>query len=112
LYRVRGGSDRRVRLRKVDGGTETPLAATDIGTTDLADQTWYSLRVTWDDGTLGGSDNDITVTLVQAPAGSATTLATVGPINDATYAGNEGVGVWANNPDNVETRFDYYHIPP
>jgi hypothetical protein len=112
FYRDRGGTDRVLRLRERSGGSESPLGATTIGTSDLADKTWYSLRVTWDDGTLGGSDNDITVTLVQAPAGSATTLATVGPINDATYAGNEGVGVWANNPDNVETRFDYYHIPP
>lgn len=50
-----------IELSVEDGGTLTQLAtASEVG---LSADTWVNIRVEWDDGTLGGTDNDIRLTV-------------------------------------------------
>lgn len=71
----------------------------------LADDTWYRVEITWDDGSLGGVDNDITIDVYDHNA--STLLATLTG-NDATHAAKTGIGFRSNDPGWF---WDYYYIP-
>lgn len=74
---------------------------------------WYALTVTWDDGTLGGADNDITVEIHEYdPATDTHTYLTEITANDSEYAANTGVFLLAYNPDGLAQYIDYYHLLP
>jgi len=73
---------------------------------DLNASTWYELEVTWDDGTLGGSDNDITLNVSEGIDGP--TVMTLS-VNDSTHAGNSGVGVRAKDKSEI-LYCDYAHL--
>jgi hypothetical protein len=95
-------------LNSVVGGSRSTLvSATSV---PYATGTWYAGRVTWDDGTLGGSDNDITVELVEDPTGSATVLETLGPVSNSDHATGDGVGLNAANYNANAVVVDYWHI--
>lgn len=80
-----------VTLFNNDDGDETSIGFSGV---TLPTDTWIRCEVTWDDGTLGGSDNDITVAVIDNSDDS--TIATVGPVNDATHAAATGVGFDGN----------------
>lgn len=78
-------------LFKETGGT-TSILASDVTATDggYTDGTVLTVEVTWDDGTLGGNDNDITAKLMSDD--KQTTHATVSA-SDSDHATKTGVGV-------------------
>lgn len=91
-----------VLVYKKDGGSFTNLQQeswlSGIGDTDR----WYELRVTRDDGSLGGSDDDITVE-VRDPAADSTLWSHT--FNDATHADEVGVGMHTNRFGSGATTF-------
>jgi hypothetical protein len=92
------GSSGGLFIQKVDGGSVTDLA-TDFSVSYTAGQ-WFRIRVVWDDGTLGGSDNDLTATLFDTTDGSQVAEISA---NDATFATNDGVGLYWNQKTAGET---------
>lgn len=102
-----------IRLVRVEPDGSGGTAGTEIASATAAfsptSGTWYELRVTWDDGTLGGADNDITVDYRDAAADSS--LATLSG-NDSTHATNTGVGHRLWDLDNGDLNLDYQHLRP
>lgn len=90
-----------VRLLEWTSGT---AGALDTANPTLADDTWYRFEITWDDGSLGGVDNDITVDIYDD---TETLIATVSG-NDATHATNTGIGFRSAE---AGWFWDYYHKP-
>lgn len=67
------------------------------------------IEVTWDDGTYGGSDNDIVARLMDSTR--TTVHAELGPVNDATHEANSGVGCESyNDTAGNEPVMDQYRI--
>lgn len=75
-----------LKLQVQDGGAPTQLDGVSMA---WSADTWYRIEITWDDGTLGGADNDITADVYQM--GSSTIEASVSA-NDSTHSGKDGVG--------------------
>ena len=73
-------------LFRYDNGSAAFLESVNVYTS--AD-TWYKIVITWDDGTLGGSDNDITVGVEEASGSALDSLS----VNDGTYPNQTGVGL-------------------
>lgn len=94
-------------LRKEVTGTTSGLSRLDNVGIDTG--FWYEVKITWDDGTLGGSDNDITVEISDFSDGSS--IGTIGPVNDSSHATNEGIGFMANDNFSTHIWYDYYHLP-
>lgn len=92
-----------LRFEKRVSGTLSTIA-TDATGTPSADTTG-TVTITWDDGTLGGADND--VTLEYAEGGS--TIATVSA-NDSDHSGSSGVGVVGNANDSADLFWDWYRL--
>jgi hypothetical protein len=69
--------------------------------------TEYVVEITWDDGTLGGSDNDISVEVFDD---SGTSLA--GPItaNDSTFSTEGGIGFGSNGNSTANFYYDWYRL--
>lgn len=93
-----------VHLDKLSGGTRSTLA-TDTGASPSADATGY-LEITWDDGTLGGSNNDISVEYVEGGSVNGS----IPPTNDTTHASHSGVGLEANANSSADHYADWYHL--
>lgn len=91
-----------VVVYRKDGGSFTNIHQeswlSGIGDTNR----WYQLRVTRDDGTLGGADDDITVE-VRDPAADSTLWSHT--FNDATHADAVGVGMHTNRFESGATTF-------
>lgn len=87
--------------RTVDGNLTKPAK---VNTTYAADQ-WMEVVITRDDGTLGGSDNDIVTELTPRSGGTTTTLS----INDSTFADQDGIGFGGQLNDTADLYFDFYH---
>ena len=68
--------------------------------------TWVELTLAWDDGTLGGADNDIRLTA----AVDGSQIGSVS-INDSTYATETGVGFRVDTGGGVAKDIDYIHKP-
>lgn len=91
-------------LDVISSGTPTELDL-DYVSNNYKPDTWYRIRVVWDDGTLGGSDNDITATIYES--GDSTPLASV-TANDSTHSSNDGIGFEARTAATGENVFwDY-----
>lgn len=100
------GSSVEIQIRRHDGpSTRTTLATTSVNYP--SGSTWHEIRVAWDDGNLGGSDNDINVSFISDALGSPSTEGQV-TANDSTYADRSGVGVWSQNTVEAEMRFDWF----
>jgi hypothetical protein len=96
-----------VVLEDYTGGSATTLAS---ASESWAVNQWYEIRVTRDDGTLGGSDNDIDVDIREGAGG--TSVATLSA-NDSTHASSEGVGIFNNfaGSGSESIRYDFFHLP-
>lgn len=94
-------SGENVRLIEYTDGSSNIL---DTANPSVSDATWYRLEITWDDGSLGGSDNDITVDVYDD---TDTNIATVSA-NDSTHATNSGIGFRGQEGGWF---WDYYHKP-
>lgn len=74
-----------------EAGSETSSGYTAFGnpslSQSLATETWYRIEITWDDGTLGGQNNEITVRLLTE---DGTELAAVNGVN-ADHAEQGGI---------------------
>lgn len=91
-------------INETSGGTVNKLQEKNI---DTDPDTWYRVRIEWDDGTLGGSDNDIRVFLVD---GTTEEVVATLDVNDSTHATSSGIGFKAKNQDEGATLFfDYSH---
>lgn len=89
-YRIvadEGGSE--IRLEKRVSSTTTTM---DTAAMSYVSTEWYDTRVIWDDGALGGSNNDVTVELYDE---SETEVATLGPVNmnDSSQQDEAGIGI-------------------
>jgi hypothetical protein len=109
------GSFYRVELRFNSGDfTLTKLdsfSATTLATDSQAYSTgqWYTVQITRDDGTLGGSDNDITAELLDGIDGTSVNTLSA---NDSTFATEDGIGFRVQKPNaNGQFYFDHYHLP-
>lgn len=94
-----------VRLHENDGDFEVESESTVIDTANQSytTNTWYEIRVRWDDGlTFGGSAGDITVDLYDD---TGTNLNTISG-NDTSYTSG-GIG-WGGS--DVDSGFDYNRI--
>lgn len=108
------GADYWARIDWNPGGTEhIELNAGASGTTSAAtfsgvDNTWYRLRVEWDDGaTFGGVAGDQTAYLYDA---SGTLLTNTGTLNDTASAGATEVGLFGDPGTSTEViYFDSWH---
>lgn len=79
-----------VELSEVSAGSESTLD--NFGTNGLDQRRWYRIHIEWDDGTLGGSDNDIRYALYDrygVEIGSSS-------VNDSTHATGSGLGFDGN----------------
>ena len=69
---------------------------------------WLTIEVTWDDGTLGGSDNDMTAKLMSDDKNTTHVTLTA---NDSTFASNTGVAIDSYlGTAGAETSVDSYEI--
>lgn len=91
------------RLRKLSDGSLTNIAE-QTGVSASAD-TWYEIEMVRDDGTLGGSDNDLTVSI--RPVGGSQ-LASVSS-NDSEYASADGIGLVGQTNSTADYYWDFYH---
>lgn len=68
---------------------------------------WYRVEVTWDDGTLGGADNDISIELID-PADDSVLQST--STNNSDHASATGIG-WGcgSSAGSRESLYDYAH---
>jgi len=73
---------------------------------DLKIDQWYEVVITWDDGTLGGSDNDITISIREGVGGNEVLSSTV---NDSTFANVSGIGFLGDRQNEV-IYVDYEHL--
>lgn len=89
-------------LDRDGGGTLNELAST---TLSPSTDTTGTVRIVWDDGTLGGADNDITVSYSEG--GSELDSLSV---NDSSHATNEGVGVAVQGGTGGGRFVDYYRL--
>lgn len=111
FYEIRAeNGDNDFQLNVTDAGSTSALATDTNSPLSHAagDAKVYTIEVTWDDGTLGGSDNDITCELLNAD--KSTTYSTISA-NDSTHATQTGVG--ASTYDNDGTGYvdlDAYEI--
>ena len=87
-----------------DRADSTTLAA-DYGPGVSAD-TWYRIEVVWDDGTLGGADNDLTMRVFDA---SGTQQGSTLSANDSTHATEDGIGIIANGGSSWTAWIDYLY---
>jgi hypothetical protein len=96
----------RIRLGERVSGSLSHFA-TDATFTPSVDTT-ATVRITWDDGTLGGSDNDITMQYFEGGTQVGSDLTT----NDPSHATNDGIGfVGAANDDPDEDLYwDNYRL--
>jgi hypothetical protein len=95
-------------LDSVSSGSSSNLAYNG-SLSALPDGSWVKIKLTWDDGTLGGSDNDITVDIIDPSDGS-----TYGSVsaNNSDHASQTGVGWFAQFVDPGNTIwFDKYWLP-
>lgn len=99
---IRESTGGNVRLIEWSSGSSNIL---DTADPTLSDDTWYRIEITWDDGSLGGSDNDITAEVYDH--GASSLIATVTG-NDSTHATNTGIGFRSNDPD---VFWDFYNNP-
>lgn len=83
------------------------LSESTTASSALSSNTWHRIEVTWDDGTLGGSDNDITAELFEED--SETALASVSG-NESEYADETGIGYDCDLRENGIICWDYWHI--
>lgn len=105
--KLRWGADK-LELISTTGGVGTIIASTSVA---WASNQWYALTVTWDDGTLGGADNDITIDVDEYdPATDGYTHLTEIGANDATHATNTGVFLSAYTPDGITQYVDHFHL--
>ena len=101
-------ANERLFLARVDNGAVTQLDAPYSSSIFIDGGEWYEIEVVWDDGTLGGSDNDITFTLYDGAGGAVIAQATA---NDSTYSAENGVGFVGTNQASATVYFDYLHKP-
>lgn len=82
---------------------DTPVDS--VAVTVPADQ-WIECEITWDDGSLGGVDNDITCTAYDysTSTGRGASIGTVAA-NDSTHATDTGIGL---NADTSGILMDHY----
>jgi len=61
---------------------------------------WFKNELTWDDGTLGGSDDDFRWEMYDTSGSSLGTIT----LNDSTFASNKGHGFWhsSNGPSYID----------
>lgn len=95
-------------ILEVDG-SDTVLANTSNADTSL--DTPYYTRVIWDDGTHGGTDNDITATLFDASGGSLSEVSEL-TTNDSTHENDTGVAWRCNGPSGWTCYYDHGYIDP
>lgn len=69
----------------------------------MVENEWVEITVKWDDGTLGGADNDITVTWTRLDTKAVIAEHTG---NDATFDTESGIGFW--NSSGIVTIFDAF----
>lgn len=98
--RESGGAN--IRLMEWSSGASNII---DTANPTLTDNIWYRLEITWDDGTLGGADNDMTVDVYEH--GTNTLIATVTG-NNSVHAANTGIGFRSQE---AGWYWDYYHKP-
>lgn len=91
-FRINWEQNDNIWLRKNDGGSDSTLHQVDTSEQFSANE-WYRAEFTWDDGNLGGSDNDITVEFYNSSEDKIGTVMD----NDSTHSGNSGIGMWANS---------------
>lgn len=100
------GNDRFRLLKDVSGSVDTVFGSvTGVG---FSTDTWYEVELTWDDGSLGGTEDDMTVSLADMSSDTGLGSATG---NDSDYASEGGViaSAWVGNAG--EDKFvDYWHI--
>lgn len=72
---------------------------------DLNNGVWYEVVVRWDDGTLGGSDNDITMTVYEGIGGTEVMQLNA---NNSDHATADGVG-WLPQQRDHPVYADYAH---
>lgn len=99
---VREHSSANIRLIEWTSGGSSILGTANPA---LTDDIWYRLEIVWDDGTLGGADNDLTVDVYEHA--TDTLIATVTG-NDSTHATNTGIGFRGQQ---AGWFWDYYHKP-
>jgi hypothetical protein len=98
--------DSQVDLESTFGGTSTEGNASITGTWNT--NTWYYCRIVRDDGTLGGSDNDIRVD-VRLASDDSSILDSEISVNLTDGASNDGIGVRTVEPSTgVRHLWDYY----
>ena len=95
-----------ISVERESSGSTTELDAAAVTWTAGV---WYEVAITYDDGTLGGADGDISVTLTEDPDGSATQAATLSA-NDLEHDANSGIGFLQQSYGSGNyTYFDYVH---
>lgn len=115
LFGVGGGGNRYLaeyrpgdtnfELSKVVDGTLTTIAIDSSVSYSL--DTWGTITITWDDGSLGGSDNDITLEYDEG----GSTISTISA-NDSAHATNEGIGFeFTSGRSNATFWADWYRLP-
>lgn len=91
-------------LSVLDNGAYSTMAS---ASASLSADQWYELDIVRDDGTLGGSDNDIGLMISTHPGGSQVGDTLV--VNDNTHATASGVGMVGQSNDTADLYLDYYH---
>lgn len=99
LFRVQPGVDT-LELGSESAGSYSPIGTGTISPS-IAQDTWYEAIIIWDDGTLGGADNDITI---QLRTEDGTVIAEASG-NNADNAANEGIAFRAYNSAAGDTLF-------
>jgi hypothetical protein len=94
--------DDRLTLRDRTDGVDL---ATD-GSPGLSADTWYRIELVWDDGTLGGSDNDITMRVFDD---GGTQQGSTLSATDSTNATKDGIGIIARGGSSWTAWFDYLY---
>jgi len=93
-----------IAIKKRTGGTlSTPTSDTSV---DPTPGTTGEVEIVWDDGTLGGSDNDITVRYIEGGSQLGPDLTT----NDPDHATAEGVGFTSASADSDTLWWDNYRL--
>lgn len=90
-------------IDRTDSSTTTPIGS--FSATASAG-TWYKFHIEWDDGTLGGTDNDIRIDIRDFDDGNTILGSTT--VNNASHAANNGIGIRMNS--NNDVRWDYFHL--
>jgi hypothetical protein len=103
---IDSNNDQAVINKTTDANGVEGLAFTNV-TPPTGD--WIEVTVTWDDGTLGGADNDITVEYVDTTDGSTITTLSA---NDADHATATGIGFRRRNnaTSSDDCHFDDWYL--